>query len=75
MCRVESLFDVFGRGTGDLADRLAVDRAAIGKILAFQRGDPSAADEVFIFGFDAALAKRFDRLLDGCLFSEILQLP
>ena len=30
--RVESFFDIFGRGTGDLTDRLVVDRAVIGKI-------------------------------------------
>ena len=68
---VESFLDIFGRGIGEFADRLAVDRAVVSKVLALHRRYPSAADEVLILGFDAALAKRVDRLLDGCLFHKI----
>jgi len=52
---VESFFDIFGRGTGDLTDRLAVDRAVIGKIFPLQERYPAASDEVLILRLAAAL--------------------
>src|ERR1700722_378774 len=68
---VECFLDIFRRRLCNFAYRRAVNRAVIGKIPAVHRCQPSATDEVFISGFDAALTKRGNRLLDGCLFDGI----
>ncbi len=68
---VEGFLDVFNRRTGDLADRLRVDRTVIGKVLALQRRYPAAADEILIFRFHATLSKGVECFLDGRLFSKI----
>ncbi len=48
MRRIERELDIFRCGARDLADRLAGDRADIVEILAFDRRDPFAADEILI---------------------------
>ncbi len=45
---VQRQFDVFGRRACHLAERLAGDRAYVVEVLAFDRRDPFAADEIVI---------------------------
>ena len=47
---VERQLDIGGLRAGDLADRLAGDRAEIVEILAVDRGHPIAADEIVVAG-------------------------
>ena len=48
MCGVEGQLDIFGGGPGHLAEGLAVDRADVRHVLAFDRGHPVPADEVVV---------------------------
>ncbi len=50
---IKRLFDIVGAGTGDLAERFAIHRRHIFKILALGRGDPFAANEVLITALEA----------------------
>jgi ParB family chromosome partitioning protein len=53
---VEGGFDILCGRPGDLAERLAGDRAEIAEILPVLRGDPIAADKIVVAGAQGYLA-------------------
>ncbi|MNZ73038.1 hypothetical protein D3C78_914390 [compost metagenome] len=67
---VQGLFDVFGRGTGEFGNRLAVDRRGVGEVLTFDRRDELAADVVTVFALernDSAFSTGVSVTHDECL--------
>ena len=60
---VEGKLNVFCGGLGELGEGCAIDGALIGEVLALERGNEFAADEVVVTGANAIFTDGGDGLL------------
>ena len=68
---VEGLLHVFGRGFGEFAEGLGVDRAMAGEVPAMDRRCPAAADVVAVPGVNSGFMQAVHGMLDSGFFGEI----
>jgi hypothetical protein len=66
---VECELYVFRGGLGELGEVGAVDGALVDEVLAFEGGDPFAADEVVVAGANAIFTDGGDGLLEDCVLN------
>jgi len=67
--RVEREFYILCGGLGELREQCAVDRAVVGKVLAFERSYKFAANEVVVSGANAIFTDGGDGLLEDCVLN------